>query len=162
MSDGGVKAGFDFVSYKIDKIELKLKPKINFLLNNNSVKPENMKLGFKFRDSEKFDIDGKIYYIGGILISVAITDEQSNEEILSGEFSISGVFTPSGTMEQSVVENFAKVNIPALLMPYLRAIMSNVLANAGFGTVLLPLINIYEMAKNTSTKLVDHTVPPKE
>jgi preprotein translocase subunit SecB len=156
MSDGGMTPGFEFISYKIDKIELNLEPKMKFLLNNNYVKPENAKLGFKFRDVEKFNIDGKIYYVGGLGITVSIVDE--SEQILYGEFNISGVFTPTGTMTKSAEENFAMINIPALLMPYLRAAMTNTLASAGFGTILFPLVNIYEMAKVNQIRILDHTI----
>jgi preprotein translocase subunit SecB len=159
MPDGSIKAGFDFVSYKIDKIEVSLEPKIKFLLNNSYVRPENAKMGFKFKDVEKFDINGKIHYIGGIIVTVTIIDEKSNETILSGEFGISGAFVPKGIMDKSAEENFARVNIPALLMPYLRAEITSTLANAGFGTILFPLLNIYEMAKNTKIKLIDRTDP---
>jgi hypothetical protein len=43
--------------------------------------------------------------------------------------------------------------------PYLRAAITNALANAGFGTILFPLVNIYEMAKDTSIPIIDHTIP---
>jgi hypothetical protein len=161
MPYDSIKAGFDFVSYKIDRVELKLEPKIKFLLNNSYIRPENAKLGFKFKDTEKFNIDGKIHYVGGVIATITIIDEKNNETILSGEFGISGAFTPIGIMDKSSEENFALVNIPALLMPYLRAAITNTLSSAGLGTILFPLVNIYEMAKKTPSKLIDHTVPPK-
>jgi hypothetical protein len=42
-------------------------------------------------------------------------------------------------------------------MPYLRASMTNILSGAGFGTILFPLINIYELAKNQGLPILDRS-----
>jgi hypothetical protein len=45
-----------------------------------------------------------------------------------------------------------------ILMPCLRASMTSVLSGAGFGTVLFPLINIYELAKDRNHSIIEHSV----
>lgn len=157
MPSGSITAQFNFISYKIDSINLKMKSEISYLLNTEPVKLENLRLSIKLRSTEKFNINGSIQYIGGLSTKIIITDEKTKEEMLDGTFGISGIFTPVGSVNNIVEENFAKINIPALLMPYLRAVMTNVLSNTGFGTVLFPLINIYELAKNQNYPMIDHT-----
>jgi preprotein translocase subunit SecB len=160
MSSGGVTAQFNFLSYKIDSINLKMKPDISYLLNTNPVRPENLHLNIKLRSTEKFNINDSIQYVGGLSTKIIIIDEKTKGEILEGTFGISGVFTPVGSVDNAAEDNFAKINLPALLMPYLRAVMTNVLSNAGFGTFLFPLVNVYELAKNQNFPVIDHTKQP--
>jgi preprotein translocase subunit SecB len=165
MSTGSVSSVFDFLSYKIDKVEFKMQSKVKYLLNNNFVKPDNANLSIRLRNTEKYNIEGAIRYVGGLAIRIVITDEEDGSTILEGEFAISGVFAPAGDIEKAEEEKFATINLPALLMPYLRSAMTNTLASAGFGTMLFPLINIYDMAKSVGVKLIDHTkptAPPEE
>jgi preprotein translocase subunit SecB len=159
MVSGSVTALFDFISYKIDSINLKMKNEISYLLNNAPIKTENMQLAISLRSTEKFDVDGSIRYVGGLSTRITILDEKTHEEMLDGTFSISGIFAPVALVEKGAEENFVKVNLPALLMPYLRAVMTNVLSNAGFGTALFPLVNVYELAKIQNRPMVDHTKP---
>jgi preprotein translocase subunit SecB len=157
MDSGSVGAKFKFTSYKIDSINLKMNPKISYLMDTDPVGQENLRLGIKLRSTEKFSIDGSIQYIGGLSAQIEILDRKSREEMMSGDFGISGIFTPAMPLEGTVEETFAKINIPALLMPYLRAAMTNILSNVGFGTVLFPLVNIYELAKAQNCPVIDRT-----
>jgi preprotein translocase subunit SecB len=157
MSSSGVTAQFNFISYKIDSVNLKMNTQIQYLLNTDPIKPENLRLAIQLRSTEKFNINGSVQYVGGLSTKMTIIDEKTQEEILEGVFGISGIFTPVGSVESSAEENFVKVNLPALLMPYLRAVMTNILSNSGFGTVLFPLVNVYELAKNQNYPMIDHT-----
>ena len=77
--------------------------------------------------------------------------------MLEGQFGISGMFTSKNTVDKQTEETFAKVTLPALLMPYLRATMTNILSNAGFGTILFSLVNIYELAKKQDISIKDRS-----
>jgi preprotein translocase subunit SecB len=157
MPPSSIAAQFNFISYKIDSVTVKMNPKITYLLDNKPLMPQGINLSIKLRNTEKFDINGSIHYVGGLSTQVTIHDEENQEEMLSGEFGISGIFAPVGDMEKSVEENFARINLPALLMPYIRAAITNILSQAGFGTVLFPLINVYELTKKQNFPLIDHT-----
>lgn len=137
---------------------MKMNPKIKYLLNNRPIILQNANFSIKLRNTEKFNVNGLIHYVGGLSTQITINDEESKEEVLSGEFGISGIFTADGDIEKSAEENFAKVNLPALLMPYIRAAMTNILSQAGFGTVLFPLINVYELAKKQNFQLIDRAI----
>jgi preprotein translocase subunit SecB len=157
MPSGSVTAQFNFVSYKIDSIALNINPVVQNLLKDGPIVLENTEFSIRLRSTEKFNVDGSILYVGGLTAKITAINEEDKQEILTGEFGISGVFAPDGDVDRSIEENFAKVNLPALLMPYLRALMTSVLSLAGFGTVLFPLINIYELAKKQNFPIIDRT-----
>ena len=157
MAEGSVAAEFDFVSYKIDTISMRMVNDVNFLMDIGPIKPDCIKLSIKLRNTEKFIIDGKVTYIGGLLTQARITNEVDGPMMLEGQFGISGMFTSKNTVDKQIEETFAKVNLPALLMPYLRATMTNILSNAGFGTMLFPLVNVYELARTQSISIIDRS-----
>lgn len=157
MAESSIEASFDFLSYKIDKIEMRMESKIGYLLNNAPIKPDCIEFAVALRNTEKFLLDGIVRYVGGLMTQVRLKDDTTKNTILASEFGISGIFMPTGHVEQQMEETFAKINLPALLMPYLRAAMTNILSNAGFGTVLFPLINVYELAKDQNFPIIDHT-----
>ena len=157
MAESSVVAEFDFISYKIDSISFKMAHNIGYLMDIAPIKPDNINLSIKLKNTEKFIIDGRITYIGGLITHVKIVNQTDGTTIVEGHFGISGLFTSKGTVDKQAEESFAKVNLPALLMPYLRAIMTNILSNAGFGTMLFPLVNIYELAKSQNPSIIDHT-----
>jgi preprotein translocase subunit SecB len=157
MSSGSVAAQFKFISYKIDHIAMKMNPVVKYLLKNDPIVLNDTNFSIKLRNTEKFSIDGSIKYVGGLNTKITIIDEEDKQEILNGEFGISGIFVPDGDVGPSLEENFFKANLPAILLPYLRALMTNILSQSGFGTVLFPLINVYELAKKQNLSLIDHT-----
>jgi preprotein translocase subunit SecB len=157
MADGSIAAGFDFVSYKIESISMKMENNINFLVNTDPIGPDCIQLSIKLRNTEKFIINGTVAYIGGLMTQIKITDAINGPMMLEGQFSISGIFTSKSTTDDKTEENFAKINLPALLMPYLRATMTNILSNAGFGTILFPLVNVYELAKAQNLSIIDRS-----
>lgn len=155
-------SSFEFVSYKIDTFTLKTQPSLLVLIGMDTIKPEDWEFRVSFRLPQHFKEHG--IYIGGLDIELRVTktnddNEQEEHEIhsaednntlvsvkagISGAFKIlEGAFLPK--QEQSLVKN----QIPSLLMPLLRSSIMSFLANAGFGSVIIPLINIHEMAKKT-------------
>jgi len=157
MASGGVTAQFEFLSYKIDLIDLTISNNLQNLLYTNPIREQDVDLSIQMRSTEKFRLDdGSIRYVGGLAIKVAIIGEGTNK-VLDAVFGISGAFAPVGEVSSKAEAGFTKTNLPAILMPYLRATMTNVLSNAGFGTVLFPLINVYELAKDSDCPMIDHT-----
>ena len=157
MAEGSVTAGFEFISYKIDSISMKMGNNIGYLMNVDPIKTDCISLSIKLRNTEKFIIDEKTTYIGGLMTLIRITDGFDGPVMLEGQFGISGLFASKNTVDEQTEEAFAKINLPALLMPHLRATMTNILSNAGFGTVLFPLINTYELAKTQNISIIDRS-----
>jgi len=96
-------------------------------------------------------------YVGGLdcglfLYPQTLDQEQRTSEkaLISIEAGISGVFTVMDErFEEPLEQQLVRVQIPALLFPYLRGTITLLLANAGFGSVIMPLINVNELAKET-------------
>jgi preprotein translocase subunit SecB len=155
MAESSIKSSFQFKSYKVDKINFFSKPDLNVLIRMNNIPLDEMNLGFAIRQPLFFSSE-KIY-VGGfdLLFHVSAPDqkdepisEPNENTLVKLEMGIAGVFKIEDdklTPEQE--EELVKVSIPAILLPYARAALTSLLANAGFGAVIFPLVNIYELAK---------------
>lgn len=163
MAESSIKSSFQFKSYKVDKIKFYSKPDLNILIRMNNIPLDEMNLAFAIRQPLFFSSE-KIY-VGGfdLLFQVSApgqTDEpiaEPNENTLVRlEMGIAGVFkTEDDKLTPEQEDELVKVSIPAILLPYARAALTSLLANAGFGAVIFPLVNIYELAKE---QLKDTTV----
>jgi preprotein translocase subunit SecB len=157
MANSSIKASFNFLSYKVDKVNMKMANQVSYLLNRAPVRSEFIEMSIKLRSTEKYLFGDKVHYIGGLETYIKINDEDTGDTMMEADFGISGIFNTIDPVDAHNEENFAKINLPALLMPYLRATMTNILSTAGFGTVLFPLVNIHELAKKQDPSLIDHT-----
>lgn len=81
-------------------------------------------------------------------------DSDKTQEVASGEFQITGLFASNKMLEKQIEETLVKVRGPAILFPFLRACVSNILINAGFAQIQMPLVNVGEMAKDAKTKVI--------
>jgi preprotein translocase subunit SecB len=159
MADGSIKASFDFLSYKIDKVNMKLENQVRYLIDMAPIRPEFIEMSIKLRNTEKYLFGDRIHYIGGLETRIEIKNEASGDTMVEADFGISGIFNTLDPVDAHIEENFAKFNLPAVLLPYLRATMTTILSTAGFGTVLFPLVNVYELAKTLDPRIIDHTLP---
>jgi preprotein translocase subunit SecB len=157
MADGSIKASFDFLSYKVDKVNMKLVNQVSYLFTKGPISPEFIEMSIKLRSTEKYLFSDKVHYIGGLEIQIRIKNGAAGETMMEADFGISGIFNTTDPVDAHIEENFAKINLPAILLPYLRAAMTNILSTAGFGTVLFPLVNVYELSKKQNFPLIDHT-----
>jgi len=151
---GSVESGFQFISYKLDTIHVDVTSDIGVIQDTSAIPPDRISMSFGFRNVTRFILDEKNAYIGGLNLKLEITNEEK-KVLLNGVFGIAGIFTTLIPMNQKQEENLAKLNIPTILMPYLRASITTTLSNAGFGTILMPLINIGEAAKTSSIQITD-------
>jgi preprotein translocase subunit SecB len=147
---GGIESSFQFLDYKIHELWLENR--------NPFAGPE---IGSKDVWQLKLDVQVPRYYvkkrvyIGGLKCELALFDKSlPKDEYAPGtarlivKASISGVFAvKKGQFPKELEEKLVKVQIPALLFPYVRGTVTSVLANAGFGSIVLPLLNMNELGK---------------
>ncbi len=155
--NGGIKSNFQFISYKIDRIEFKGNQNIKFLLKSGGDQRETFDMAINIRQPAY--VKSKKYYIGGIdaKISQDINPEKKREGIIEElddntyfilKMGIAGVFSvEEGRFDQKLEENLVKLQIPSLLFPYLRVGITSVLSSAGLGVPIMPLINVHNIAK---------------
>ncbi len=156
-TNSSVEASFQFLNYKIDKIDFQLTPKSNYILGDSSYKYE-FTTKFGFRSPEKFKDKKSIFYISGLRLQLEIKNTIPTSEVVAkGDFSISGVFVTKDGLTKKNEENLAKYQIPAILFPYLRAAITNILASSGFHNIVVPLVNIREAAKTSNIEIIDRT-----
>lgn len=152
MADSSIKAQFQFESYKIDRMNFEVQKTLDVLADRSM--PE-VTFQFLFRDAFRFHRNDKILYVTGFGINFTVLHVSTKKQLAKGEIIITGMFSASGQLEKEVEENLAKCQGPALLLPYARSAISTILTNAGFPTIIVPLVNIYEMAKNINVKIED-------
>lgn len=147
---------FQFESYKIDSVHLEMKRLVGLLEFRGCVDPESIKLEIGLRNP--IYIKSKKRYIGSLELSLSVLQPEKSKQktddgsLLKVTLSIVGLFKveQEGRLEKNIEEDLVKIQIPAILLPYARATLSSLLANAGFGSVVLPLINVHKLAQETA------------
>ena len=73
-----------------------------------------------------------------------------------------GIFKVAGEkLTEEAEKNLVRLQIPALLFPFLRSAVSSLFINAGFLGVVIPLINVHELASQAGDKIqIQEAVPP--
>lgn len=66
---------------------------------------------------------------------------------------ISPFETDSEITEGFKESNFPKINAPAIVFPYIRTYVSNLMLNSGFHPINLPSINFVKIVENTDNKI---------
>jgi preprotein translocase subunit SecB len=121
--------GINFVKVFLTKLKYELP----------EVKPQEFKYNFSCRDSSK--IEGKTL-ICTLYISLY---ERFQLEL-------TGIFETIEGQENMGLEEFAKVNAPAHLIPFAREIISNITSRTPLPYLLLPPINVLAMKKRAKSK----------
>ncbi|MBI9095177.1 MAG: protein-export chaperone SecB [Sphaerochaeta sp.] len=158
-----VTADFQLLSYKVDTIKFSVESSLGVLQCKESIDSDRFQLGIKIRTPQKFIyMHDKVEYVGGLDIRVGLlSTEKEGREIATGEFGIAGIFKRVGTLQEELEEHMVKETIPSILLGYLRSIISSTFANAGFGSVIIPLININKLVQQSNLTIVTHQIPPE-
>lgn len=158
-----MKSSFKFETYKVDVLIFEVKRIVGLLEFAGNIDPNSWKLSIAVR--EPLYSQSRKKYIGGLdtnlcLFPPEVKTEDKNEALIKLDVGIAGIFSTAeeGGFEKEVVENLVRVQIPAILFPYIRATITSLLANAGFGSVILPLVNMTELAKQAVGEVVIKTI----
>jgi len=150
-----IKAGIQFVSYKIVKIDFQVFEQVGALVVNDQ---SDFDVAYvpAFRNAVRFIEKKQNRYVTGIKVELTIESKTLKKLIAKGEFIATGLFTADGTLDKQTEEVLATNQAPAILFPYIRAAISSVLNYSGFGNVLpMPLINVNEATKKLNLKVID-------
>lgn len=146
-----VESPFQFLSFKIDKFSFNLADDLGLLINKGEIQSSRWKYILGFRQPQFF-IEEKVY-VGGLVLDMTLPGEVKHEteeveNLISLHAEIGGVFRcENGKLKKELELRLVKNQIPAILMPYLRSAITGFLASAGYGTIILPLININALAE---------------
>jgi len=142
----GVDSTFQFIHYKVDVVEFHIKPDLNVVQYFPTPQDQisytiNLRVPMYFVQQNQ--------YLSGVEIQFKLfhKEEKPENELCNGRFGIMGVFAITGEPpEQDFLDKMVKTHFPSLLIPYLRAFITSTLAHAGFGSVVMPLINMYSVS----------------
>jgi len=100
--------------------------------------PSEFQYKLKVRNSYKInDKEGKLIYA----MAVQLYDRF--------ELELTGIFSTIRGKENLGLEEFAKVNAPALLLPFAREIISSITSKTPLPHLLLPPINVLALSKKS-------------
>ena len=154
MDDSSVKSGFQFDSYKLTNIEFSVEPSLLTLAGKQD--DYEVQYAFSFRDASKYkNVADKMLYVTGIKVQVSIVSRKDRHEMANGLFEITGLFVGMGAFTQEQEDVLARIQGPTILFPYVRAVISQTLYNAGFAVPIMPLINVSAMAHDTKIKVIE-------
>ncbi|MDM8517761.1 protein-export chaperone SecB, partial [Desulfobacterales bacterium HSG16] len=98
-------------------------------------------------------IKSRASYISGLNLELDVFSDNANEKeahsLINVKAGISGLFKVKN--DRFLEENEKKIvliQFPALLLPYLRSAITGLIANAGLGTFIFPLINLRGLIKD--------------
>jgi hypothetical protein len=153
---GGVASGFQFISYKVDRFHFDARQDTAYLSQGHVFDPQDVKISLAFRQPI-FD-KGNGIYLGGLEAHLAYpSNREGDQESYQFELTagLEGVFQTKDREQFSpeVEQDLVKFQIPAILFPYLRAAITGFFASAGLGSFVFPLVNVREMARQTSRAL---------
>jgi len=149
-----VESAFQFVSYKIDTININLPKRISVVRNVAPLPADHIELQFAFRSPIRIRADKQ--YIGGLEIKMRAYERSPHDEqsiLLNGDFGIAGVFQVVGNISPETEERLVKYQIPSILFPHLRAAITFILSSIGFATIAFPLINVQSVVQNLKEEI---------
>jgi preprotein translocase subunit SecB len=152
---GSIESSFQFLSYKVDTFHLSVTRDVRSLAYNGVIEPGQMQLSLGLRNPLHIGADNS--YVGGLDVQFSLffsRDFSESNKLAVGSAGVSGLFRVAGDKLPAEAEkNLVKLQIPALLFPFLRAAVSSLLINAGLPGVVIPLVNVHELASQAGDKI---------
>ncbi|MBN2570282.1 MAG: protein-export chaperone SecB [Deltaproteobacteria bacterium] len=148
MGGSGIKSEFSFLSYKIDKIDYSILQDIGVVQFNCNYKNCEWQQKISIRNPVFFK--SQKVYLCGVNSTMKLINHNNEEDKkrktwLTLKTGIVGLFAIGDRLDEESEKKFVTVGAPALLFPYLRAACSNILASSGFGSVVMPLVNMHKV-----------------
>lgn len=143
-----MKSNFRFLSYKIDSFNFDIAYCNKIIYSNRFEGDFNFSIALK----QPMFIESESTYLGGFNCKLSLEDKdipQEDKNVFLLESGIVGSFMFEEAIPQKNIDALVKKQIPAILLPYMRGAISSFLANAGFGSIILPLINMNVVAEHS-------------
>lgn len=152
----------EFLGYKIIHIDLDVEQSFKMIAVSGIEVGSEWEFATGVAQITRVDASCEYMYVVPVgmkarLVASPSLPERVDPPYVQIETQISGLFklNLANGDELHTQEEHLKCQAPAILLPYLRATMASTLSIAGFGGLALPLVNIYQMAKENSPEIVD-------
>lgn len=125
------RPGFHFTSVVVDKVTL-------VDLQPGEARPPALQFSFKFRRRLRHDPPGV-----DVTVLVGIRPQLGSS--FSFEAEITGQFERLDGPQVISLEDFSRINGPALVMPYARELVTDVTARTRHGVIIIPPVNVVQL-----------------
>lgn len=82
-----------------------------------------------------------------VKLTTEITQFFQGRKLVEAKIVIVGLFRAEGEGDEKLKENFASINAPAILFPYIREAISSASVKSGLSPILIQPINFVEMSQ---------------
>lgn len=155
MPESSVESPLHFETFKVDNLQLFMKPNFDLLALVGMIAPQLWDINYELRIPTYFKSKNK--YVGGFTVHMNLFPPGAQQQtklpdnaLIRFTASIVGVFRiDTGRVSEEVEKRLVKANIPMILMPHLRSVITSLFATAGYGSVIPPLVNIAVLAEHT-------------
>jgi hypothetical protein len=152
-NSGSIISPMKFLGYKIDRLNFDVKNYVDIITRSDFQGDWEFSASFR----KPMFMVSKNLYIGGLELNLIHykelrsidTGEMNRHPVVEINSGIIGSFSFEEKINQDQEKVLVERQIPTILFPFLRAAITSTIANCGLGSVLLPLINVNEMAKNS-------------
>lgn len=150
-----IESSFQFVSYKIDDIKLTAIPNIANLEFPGPLGADQVQLQVGVNNPQAAE-DRRHFVIGIRSRTVLFRESTAKPESRMAELVIglSGVFISNEDLDDATKDKLVKLQAPAILFAYMRSAITSILSAAGYGGVILPLVNMSAVAENAKLEVV--------
>lgn len=128
-----------FADFKLLKVDFEINREFDEKNKEQAVSPQ-LSLNHEFRENEK-----------ELVVLVGIRQKSGNIPYYF-EVQAGGLFKFKEVPEEKLVKQFATMNCPAIIFPYIRETVADLTRRAGFPPLHLAPINFVELAKNLPAK----------
>jgi preprotein translocase subunit SecB len=160
---GGVESAFQFISFKLDTFSLEVTRNLRTLTYDRRLAPNQVEMAVRIRNPLR--LSDRTKYLGGLDVDISLYssgNRTQNDKMVSARAGIMGLFKTVGSFEEETEQTLVRLQIPTILFPYLRAAVSTLLVSAGFPGIVLPLINVPELVRQTGDKIEIHDIESPE
>ncbi|MBF0232088.1 MAG: protein-export chaperone SecB, partial [Desulfamplus sp.] len=140
-----------FEAFKIDSLELKTSPILDFLSYNGNIPNDKWTLEVQVRQPLYFVKESA--YVSGLDIILTVfekpTEDDQPVDLIKIKAGIAGLFkVENNRFLEDNEKKIVLIHFPALLFPYLRSAITGLVASGGLGTFIFPLINIHSLIED--------------
>jgi preprotein translocase subunit SecB len=118
-------------------------------------KPDSLQFAFGIRRTSY-----KHPFAIEVSVSVRITPPAGVASRFSLEAEVTGRFQRSESATGMPLEEFAKTNAPALVMPYARELVTNITVRSRHGTIMFPPVNVFALVAQEAKRGEEQPTEP--
>jgi len=122
------ESSFRFINYRVAKINVNID-------DDFGKEPEGLNPNIQ----TSFGINEENPRLAEIVLNISISSEF---ELFQFDVQVKGIFEANPEMPEEMFEKMCEVNAPAILLPYVRSIITNYTALCNIKPIILPLFNL--------------------